>query len=98
MTTKIEFLEQIHDAAVIANRADACDDERWQPWMKPEYCATIAQPLLNIVRDVLDDDDAYQLFLDLFGDFDSFKVAYKRHQAEIVAERMVAEIWPTEDA
>lgn len=75
--TKSEYLRSLHDLAYQANLADAPD--RREDWQTADMASTHAQPLLDIVRSLMNARE-FEVFCDCFGDFDSFLYNIEREQ------------------
>lgn len=73
---KLDYLEKLHDLAYAANQADVA--ELRADWQTPDQVSTHVNALMALVRDVIGNGTAMDLFLDCFGDFDSFRINYAK--------------------
>lgn len=69
---KITYLRSLHDLIYIANLADT---DRREDWQEAKQSATHAQAMLNLVESILTKGE-YEVFLNCFGDFNSFEYYY----------------------
>jgi hypothetical protein len=71
---KIAYLRHLHDIAYQANLADT---DRAEDWQWPGMAHHHAQPILDIIESMLSPEQ-YEIFLNCFGDFESFIYNLKR--------------------
>lgn len=74
---KTTYLRMLHDLIYQANLADT--DDRAEPWQDASHAHKHAQPMLDIARSLMNARE-YEIFLDCFGDFDSFLSAIDREE------------------
>jgi hypothetical protein len=70
---KITYLRSLHDLIYVANLADT---DRREEWQEAKQSATHAQALLDIVGSIVSRSE-YDMFLNCFGDFESFQYYYE---------------------
>lgn len=73
----LTYLRSLHDIAYQANIADVPDMRSY--WQRPEHAETHVNACLKMVRSLISERE-FEIFLDCFGDFDSFVVALKEHR------------------
>jgi len=70
---KITYLRSLHDLIYVANLADT---DRREDWQEAKQASTHAQALLDIVGSIVSRSE-YDMFLNCFGDFESFQYYYE---------------------